>query len=273
MAKNNRVHQTKVENKQDKPISLGLMTVDSAIMYYLTNVIQPQVKTAETIESVPIIYANPERWKSIQKGSFVRDSKGKAQIPVIAYKRTNVEKYILSSKVDVKNPIVQSYALQFNSRNRYDQFATLTGQQPVKKFHNIVVPDYVKLTYECVIMTDYIEQMNPIIEDINYAAGQYWGDDTAKFLAKIGSYSVDLTAEQGEDRAVKSAFTIEMNGYIIPQNTQKAMSNYQPISYSPRQVIFNTRVVDNVNNPEVDPDATGLQDVDNQGDRFTQFDS
>ena len=107
MAKNNRVHQTKIENKQDKPISLGLMTVDSAIMYYLTNVIQPQVKTAETIESVPIIYANPERWKSIQKGSFVRDSKGKAQIPVIAYKRTNVEKYILSSKVDVKNPIVQ----------------------------------------------------------------------------------------------------------------------------------------------------------------------
>ena len=48
------------------------------------------------------------------------------------------------------------------------------------------------------------------------------------------------------------------------------MSNYQPISYSPRQVIFNTRVVDNVTNPEVDPDATGLQDVDNKGDRFTQ---
>ena len=273
MAKTSRGNQQRIEQKQDKPISLGLMTVDSAIMYYLSNVIKPQVKTAETIESVPIVYANPERWKSIQKGSFVRDSKGKAQIPVIAYKRTNVEKHLISTKVDVNNPIVQSYTTQFNSRNRYDQFSRLTGQKPAQKYHNVVVPDYVKLTYECVIMTDYIEQMNPIIEDINYAAGQYWGDDTAKFLAKIGSYSVDLSAEQGEDRAVKSSFTIEMNGYIIPQNTQKAMSNYQPISYSPRQVIFNTRVVDNVTNPEVDPDASGLQDVDNQGDRFTQFDS
>lgn len=265
----NRANQQRISDKKDKPISLGLMTADSAIMYYLVNVIKPEVENGETKMSVPIIYANPERWKSIQKGSFVRDSKGKAQIPVIAYKRTNVEKHMISSKVDVNNPIVQSYATQFNSRNRYDNFSRLTGQKPVVKFHNIVVPDYVKLTYECIIMTDYIEQMNPIIEDINYAAGQYWGDDTAKFLAKISSYSVDLSAEQGEDRAVKSSFTVEMNGYIIPQNTQKAMSNYQPVSYSPRQVIFNTRVVDDINNPNTDVNASGLQDVDTKSDRNT----
>jgi hypothetical protein len=263
----NRGSQQKVEHKKDKPLSLGLMDADGAIMYYLANVIKPQVKTAETIETVPIVYANPEKWKSIQKGSFVRDSKGKAQIPVIAYKRTNVEKHLISSKVDVNNPIVQSFQTQFNTRNRYDQFSRLTGQQPVRKYHNVVVPDYVKLTYECVIMTDYIEQMNPIIEDINYAAGQYWGDENSKFLAKIGSYSVDLSAEQGEDRAVKSTFTIEMNGYIVPQNTQKAMSNYQPVSYSPRQVIFTTRVVDDVNNPATDVNANGLQDIDKQSDR------
>ena len=269
MAKSRRQDQLVTPSPKDKPISLGLMTADSAIMYYFVNVIRPEVNTGETRESVPVIYANPERWKSIQKGSFVRDSKGKAQIPVIAYKRTNVEKHIISNKVDVNNPIVQSYQAQFNSRNRYDNFSILTGQQPVKKFHNVVVPDYVKLTYECVIMTDYIEQMNPIIEDINYAAGQYWGDETSKFLAKIQSYSVDLTAEQGEDRAVKSSFTIEMNGYIIPQNTQKAMSKFKPITYSPRQVIFTTRVVDNIDQPREDVDATGLQDVDRPSDRHT----
>ena len=134
-----RVNQQKIEDKNDKPISLGLMTADSAIMYYLVNVIKPEVDNGETRMSVPIVYANPERWKSIQKGSFVRDNKGKAQIPVIAYKRTNVEKHLISSKVDVNNPIVQSYATQFNSRNRYDQFSRLTGQKPVTKYHNIVV--------------------------------------------------------------------------------------------------------------------------------------
>ena len=258
----NRNDQIRAEEKRDKPISLGLMSADSAIMYYFINVIKPEVDTGETVESVPVVYGNPEKWKSIQKGNFVRDRKGKAQIPVIVYKRTNVEKHMISSKVDVNNPIVQSHLASYNPRNKYDQFSKLTGQQSVKKFHNVVVPDYVKLTYECVILTDYIEQMNPIIENINYSSGQYWGDETAKFLAKIQSYSVDLSAEQGEDRAVKSSFTIEMNGYIIPQSTQKAMSNFKPVTYSPRQVIFTTSVVDNIDDIATDPNETGLQDKD-----------
>ena len=266
----NRGTQIRIDSKKDKPISLGLITADTAIMYYFTNVIQPEVRTGETVESVPVIYANPERWKSIQQGSFVRDNKGQAQIPVIAYKRTSVERHLISQKVDVTNPIVQSFQAQFNSKNRYDQFASLTGQKPVRKYHNVVVPDYVKLSYECVIMTDFIEQMNPIIENINYAAGQYWGDETSKFLAKIQSYSVDLSAEQGEDRACKSTFNIELNGYIIPQNTQKAMSNYSPVTYSTRQVIFNTRVTDDVNNPREDVDSNGLQNVDKKSDRTTK---
>jgi len=265
-----RSDQIRVDNKADKPLSLGLMDMDSAIMYYFENVIRPEVDTGENREAVPIVYANPERWKSIQKGSFVRDKQGKAQIPVIAYKRTNVEKHLISSKVDVNNPIVQSYQSSYNQRNAYDNWSALTEVRRSKRYINTVIPDYVKLTYECVILTDYIEQMNPIIEDINYAAGQYWGDDTAKFLANIGSYSVDLSAESGEDRAVKSTFTIEMNGYIIPLNTQKAMSNFKPVTYSPRQVIFNTKVVDNVQNPNIDPDETGVQDKDDKANQVTK---
>ena len=266
----NRADQIRLESKKDSPLSLGLMSMDSAIMYYFENVIRPQVDTGDGIEAVPILYANPERWKSIQKGSFVRDKQGKAQIPVIAYKRTNVEKHLISTKVDVNNPIVQSYKSSWNNRNYYDNWSKLTGVQPSRKYINTVIPDYVKLTYECVILTDYIEQMNPIIEDINYAAGQYWGDTSAKFLANISSYSVDLSAESGEDRAVKSSFTIEMNGYIIPLNTQKAMSNFKPVTYSPRQVIFKTKVVSNVDNPAIDLNETGLQDRDEKTNRLSK---
>ena len=70
----NRANQQRISDKKDKPISLGLMTADSAIMYYLVNVIKPEVENGETKMSVPIIYANPESWKSIQKGRYVRDS-------------------------------------------------------------------------------------------------------------------------------------------------------------------------------------------------------
>jgi hypothetical protein len=32
--------------------------------------------------------------------------------------------------------------------------------QPAVEQYNIVVPDYIKLTYECLIWTKYVEQMN-----------------------------------------------------------------------------------------------------------------
>jgi len=246
--------------KGDKPLNIGLMTADSAISYYFQNIIKPTVKTAETVEQIPVIYADPERWKTIQKGGFIRDKKGKAMLPLITYKRTNVERMLIGTKVDVNNPLYQSTVKSYNDRNRYDNFSILTNRKPVVKRINTVIPDYVKLAYDCIILTEYIEQLNTIIEDINYAANQYWGDDSFKFLAKISDFSVDLSVEDGQDRAAKSAFNIEMHGYIIPQNVQKQMSEFVPVDYSTRQVIFNTDVVQNINNPQTDLDAEGLQE-------------
>ena len=108
----------------------------------------------------------------------------------------------------------------------------------------MVIPDYVKLTYECIIFTEYLEQLNKIIEDINYAGDQYWGqDDTFKFLSKIDSFDIESVANQGEDRISKSTFTLTMNGFVIPDNIQKAMSNYNPKDYGKVKIIVNNEVV------------------------------
>ena len=225
------------------------MTADSAIMYYLVNVIKPEVENGETKMSVPIIYANPERWKSIQKGSFVRDSKGKAQIPVIAYKRTNVERRKdLGSKVDTKNPLYYGFQKKYSNRNRYDRFDILTGRRPQIEFHNVVIPDYVKLTYECIIFAEYLEQLNKIIEDINYAADQYWGkENTFKFLSKIDSFDIESVAEQGQDRISKANFTLTLNGFIIPDNIQKSMSNFSSKTFSQVKVEVQAESVKTLN--------------------------
>ena len=58
---------TQLTRKTDSPkgdpvkdISIGLMDVDAAIMYYFEKVIKPQVVENEETIKVPILYANPE---------------------------------------------------------------------------------------------------------------------------------------------------------------------------------------------------------------------
>ena len=63
MARKNQERRT----QKTKPIEIGLMTADSAILYYFNEVIRPVVDNGDTLENVPVLYANPERWASIQK--------------------------------------------------------------------------------------------------------------------------------------------------------------------------------------------------------------
>ena len=39
-----------------------------------------------------------------------------------------------------------------------------------------MLPDYVNLSYDFIIWTSYIEQMNAIVEKVVYSDGAYWGD-------------------------------------------------------------------------------------------------
>jgi len=229
----NRASQVR-RNDNIKELNVNLYDVDSIIKYYFDNVINPTVDDGDEIINVPVVYGSPERWKSIQKSGVYRDSKGKVQFPAIVYKRTQVEKMnTLGSKVDAKNPLFTSFQLRHTKANRYDNFGVLTNRQPTKQYHNVVVPDYVKLTYSCIIFTEYLEQLNKVVEDINYAGGSYWGkEESFKFLSKIDSFDIESVAEQGEDRMSKSTFTLSINGFIIPDSIQKAMSNYSPKTYS-----------------------------------------
>jgi hypothetical protein len=226
-----------------KAISLGLYDIDSVIKYYFDNVIQPTVQSQDGKTPVPIIYASPEKWKTISKGGFLRDSKGKIQRPAIAYQRTSIENSMVGTKVDVNNPLVQSYQKSWTKKNRYDNFSVLNDRSPVREFTNIVIPDYVKLTYDCIIWADYITQLNLIIEDINYAANQYWGDDRFKFLSKISTFATSLTSDSGEDRASKATFTVEMNGYIIPNNIQKSLSSFNPKTFSSAKIVVGNETI------------------------------
>jgi len=248
-----RANQIRRDDKV-KDLSVNLYDIDSVIKYYFDNVIQPGVMEDGERINVPIVYGSPERWKSIQKTGIYRDKKGKVQFPAIVYKRTSVEKRRdLGSKVDTTNPLYYGFQKKYTNKNRYDRFDILIGRKPQTEFHNVVVPDYVKLTYDCIVFAEYLEQLNKIVEDINYAEGQYWGqDNTFKFLSKIDSFDIEAVAVQGEDRVSKATFNITMHGFIIPDNIQKAMSNYNHKDYGKAVIIVNGETV------------SSLEDIDNR---------
>ena len=159
--------------------SVSLMDIDSAIIFYFENVIQPSVIDNEESVKVPIMYASPERWKAIQRDGFMRDRKRQILTPVIVYRRTSIEKddTLPIDKLDANNPnLFYTFEKKFSNVNRYDNFATQIGNFPSREYYNVTVPDYVTLSYDFIIWTSYIEQMNSIVEKVVYSDGAYWGD-------------------------------------------------------------------------------------------------
>jgi hypothetical protein len=80
--------------------------------------------------------------------------------------------------------------------------------------------------------------MNKIIESINYASDAYWGDEEKfSFRAKIDSYTTSTELAQGSERAVKTNFTIVMNGHIIPDAINATLAGMNKY-YSKSSVTF-----------------------------------
>ena len=217
-------------NDTVKNVEVGLLDVDASIMYYFNNVIKPTVIEQGEEVKVPLMYANPERWATIRKQGFLRDSKRQVITPVIAFKRTSMAKRseIAVDKLDANDPkLFYSFEKKYTSQNRYNRFSTDRGLLPQRELYNVAMPDYVTLNYECVIWTAYIEQMNKIIEKVNWADGSYWGEPgKLKFQSNIESFEDSTEMSEGE-RFIKTTFSLQLYGYLVPEsfnekiNTQK----------------------------------------------------
>lgn len=235
-----RANNRRVDDSTTNTLNIGLKDIDETIVYYFNNVIKPSVIQNGNRISVPIIYGSPERWAAVQKDGFYRDKNGKIMTPLIMFKRDNVEKNrSLGNKLDANNP--SNYGIfqkKYSKKNFYDRFSTLVNRQPINEYYGVVIPDYVNLTYSCIIFTDYIEQMNKIIESINYASDSYWGDpERFKFRAMIDTYTTAVELSKGQDRAVKTNFSISMFGHIIADSINTELLGSRKF-YSKSKVIF-----------------------------------
>lgn len=232
-------------NDTSKDFKVGLIDIDSSILFYFHNVIRPTIVQDGNRITVPVEFAAPERWKAMQNDGFYRDKGGKLLVPIITIRRTSLEKNRnISNKLDANHP--HNFAVfekQYSQRNSYDNFSILNNRFPVKELYGIIVPDYVTITYECTIFTNFIEHMNNMIESINFASDSYWGDPQRfKFRARIDNFSQIVDLQQEQDRAVKSTFLIILSGYIIPDTINSDIVQAGKF-YSKARVVVGTEEV------------------------------
>jgi hypothetical protein len=248
--KDNRGLEISVNGDSTKPFSLGISDIDQSILYYFNEVIKPYVIQNGDRISIPVIYAAPEKWKSYQKDGYYRDDKGKIMLPLISFKRDSIDKVrSIGNKLDSNNPNnYQVFCKKYSPKNAYNHFDLINNRVPEKEYYAIVIPDYVTINYSCTIFTYYVEQMNKVVEAINYASDSYWGNpERFKFKARIDNYNTVNELQQNDERMVKTTFNIVLNGYLIPDTIQKSLESLKKFS-NKTQIIIGSEVVSNISN-------------------------
>lgn len=238
----NRANATRRDTDKTKNFTVTLLDIDTAIVSTLETTLKLQVSdNGETIR-VPVIYGNPERWYAMKKFGHIRDNQGKILLPAIMIRRKSVENN--KELATFNRYLSYQTIMNYSEKNKYDRFDLINKglfpSKPTKQIYSVSLPVQVNISYECIIWTDYVDQNNKLLEQINYAAKDYWGDpERFKFRARIDSYTIEQEVNDGEDRNVKTTFDINVNAYLLNENYITGMSGVKNTT----QKLFTVRKV------------------------------
>ena len=225
--------------------SITLKDIDTVIMKYIKNVIRPTVQEANEQVKVTVMYGNEERWKAVRKRGVLRDKNNSLILPLIMLKRTAVEKsdMIPGYEHDIQRrhtEVVRN--IGWSKDNRYSRFGVQIGNKPVSEHLVTTVPNFVNISYDFVLWTNFIEQMNPLIETFMEQNNTYWGkSDTYRFICTLDSVSDASEMSQDGERFIKSTFSVTSKAYLLPEETNNIitgkMSQVQR-RLTPSKVVF-----------------------------------
>jgi len=241
----NRGQLLRRDKDEVKNITATIKDFDSAIMYYFSEVIKPEVQEQGEMVKVPVFYGNPERWKAARADGYVRDKSGQILTPLILFKRQTVTRddQVTVDKLDATKPsIFQTFKSKYSNVNRYDQFSKEQGLHPQAEIFRVSMPDFVQMTYQAQIWTSYTEQMNSLIEQINYSDGSYWGEP-GRFKFRVTVESFDDVSEVGtEERVIKTTFNFGFRGYLLPERFNDELTTKRYLT--PKRLVFSTETAD-----------------------------
>ena len=233
--KHNKALQYKKESIETRR-GVKLYDVDMAIAEHMIDTVLPTVEIFQEKQKIPVVYGNPERWKAVQKDGYLRDKNGMLQIPLVMFKRNSIERDdVLANTMNrhLSYPSVSMYS----KKHRYDKFSAMTATQKPVEIYDVVMPDYVSITYEVIIWTDFTEHMNRIVEAFQYATDEYWGDKGGfKFRTRIDSFDNTTEISEGSQRIVRTNFTMVVKAYLLPEQFDNESTHKK--SLTPKKVVW-----------------------------------
>ncbi len=229
----NRGKQLPIEKEFVKGVKL--IDIDTTIAEYMSSVVIPNVEENTNIVKVPLLYGNAERWATARKDGYLRDQRGKIQIPLVMFKRNSIERNDLLANFKEVNKITTFK--KYSPKNRYERFSLQNNVTPVSDLYSVNVPDYVTVTYEVMIWTSFTEHMNKIVEAFQFATDRYWGNENGyKFKVKIDSFDNQQEVGEGSERIIRTTFNMVVNAYLLPETyNEKPVINK---SRSVKRIVF-----------------------------------
>ena len=235
-----------------KSYSITLKDIDIAVINHIRNIMKPVVRESNEIIKVPVMYGNEERWKSVRGRGVLRDKNGVIILPVMVIKRTSVamnDQMPLSFDNDVRGKYISVVRSSngWSKNNRYDRFSVLTGQKPVEEFVKTGMPDFVVCSYNIVMMTAYMEQMNDLNTIWVEHLETYFGDSTSyRFLSSLSGDISDATEMESDgERIIRNELTLEIKGYMIPEFTDNTFGKTAELvrGYVSKKVSFSEKII------------------------------
>lgn len=231
-----------VKQDEQEMHSISLIDIDSTIASYMEKHVIPEIEQNKSKIKVPLIYGNAERWKGAQKDGYLRDKLGKIQIPLIMFKRNAFAKNETMRFLKDDN-VTYPTVKKWSKKNSYDRFSLLNPDFKKRyETYDVKMPDYVTVTYEVMVWTNFTEHNNKIIEQFQYFTDRYWGeDDKYKFRVMIDNFDNQQEVGAGTERIIRTTFTMSVNAYLLPKRADNVPTTQK--GFTIRKVVVTNEVL------------------------------
>ena len=240
----NRAEQTRRDDDVIRTAKRTVYDIDYAIKWYIENEIQPQITADNNLISVPVIFANGEKWDNVRRLGYLRDEKGMLQSRIIMIKRNSVDERSSQKTLDVNRPQhnnVLIYRTKYNEQNRYEDelFPIPTNNPtPTEKIYVIDIPKYVTIEYDMMLWCDFTTQLNDLVDQILPYGRFSWGNEANKFPTSFGAISFETVNTIGEDRLVRATIPLTVQGTLLSEQETR-ISTIKKM-YSIKKLTFDT---------------------------------
>jgi hypothetical protein len=151
--------------------NITIESVDRAIRDWFDLSVDCRVQSSDgQLRKVPVVFSSGERWAVGRTRQTFRDENGVLMLPVISVRRTSVEPNPAQTMLGTQVPKI-TFARRVDPKT--NEIKNLEGPKhpsikrdypPVYDTYTIPFPSGMVATYQVVVQTQYITQMNDILE-------------------------------------------------------------------------------------------------------------